>query len=215
MPPGNWWVHPSYLATSHCHIPSQGEDILDRSSELIYTGEMAWIYQPYGRNQQRVFFLFDHQMVLCKKVIPPPSSLRDMGTSGGTSPSFFIIPSSQWSRLKLMGEKKEISRNSTSGSLVWHEDHRQSWLKGSETLKLYILSCYLYYHLPSCPSWWFFSLSSTNNWQPVGLYQLLKIVNISIPVGQQWLPCAPPPISTLMTLVIWPPDCHKNQQGAS
>uniref|UniRef100_A0AC11CE31 Uncharacterized protein n=1 Tax=Ovis aries TaxID=9940 RepID=A0AC11CE31_SHEEP len=36
-------------------------------SELIYTGEMAWIYQPYGRNQQRVFFLFDHQMVLCKK----------------------------------------------------------------------------------------------------------------------------------------------------
>lgn len=46
----------------------QGDDILDRSSELIYTGEMSWIYQPYGRNQQRVFFLFDHQMVLCKKV---------------------------------------------------------------------------------------------------------------------------------------------------
>ncbi|XP_069896300.1 rho guanine nucleotide exchange factor 9 isoform X3 [Dipodomys merriami] len=45
----------------------EGDDILDRSSELIYTGEMAWIYQPYGRNQQRVFFLFDHQMVLCKK----------------------------------------------------------------------------------------------------------------------------------------------------
>ncbi|XP_010081970.1 PREDICTED: rho guanine nucleotide exchange factor 9-like, partial [Pterocles gutturalis] len=44
-----------------------GDDILDRSSELIYTGEMSWIYQPYGRNQQRVFFLFDHQMVLCKK----------------------------------------------------------------------------------------------------------------------------------------------------
>lgn len=75
------------LLTVTC--PSQGEDILDRSSELIYTGEMAWIYQPYGRNQQRVFFLFDHQMVLCKKVIPPSSPLRDMNTSGGTSPSFF------------------------------------------------------------------------------------------------------------------------------
>ncbi|MGH0164870.1 UNVERIFIED_CONTAM: hypothetical protein FKN15_000863 [Acipenser sinensis] len=46
----------------------EGDDILDRSSELIYTGEMSWIYQPYGRNQQRVFFLFDHQLVLCKKV---------------------------------------------------------------------------------------------------------------------------------------------------
>ncbi|XP_051514363.1 rho guanine nucleotide exchange factor 9b isoform X1 [Myxocyprinus asiaticus] len=45
----------------------EGDDILDRSSELIYTGEMVWIYQPYGRSQHRVFFLFDHQLVLCKK----------------------------------------------------------------------------------------------------------------------------------------------------
>ena len=74
---------------------SQGEDILDRSSELIYTGEMAWIYQPYGRNQQRVFFLFAHQMVLCKKVTPPLSSLREMGTSGTQDPSYTSSPSSK------------------------------------------------------------------------------------------------------------------------
>lgn len=71
---------------------SQGEDILDRSSELIYTGEMAWIYQPYGRNQQRVFFLFDHQMVLCKKVTPTPSFLREMGTSEASAPPFPSSP---------------------------------------------------------------------------------------------------------------------------
>lgn len=51
-----------------CICNLQGDDILDRSSELIYTGEMQWVYQPYGRQQQRVFFLFDHQLVLCKKV---------------------------------------------------------------------------------------------------------------------------------------------------
>uniref|UniRef100_A0A4W3JA85 Rho guanine nucleotide exchange factor 9 n=2 Tax=Callorhinchus milii TaxID=7868 RepID=A0A4W3JA85_CALMI len=45
----------------------EGDDVLDRSSELIYSGEMTWIYQPYGRNQQRMFFLFDHQLVMCKK----------------------------------------------------------------------------------------------------------------------------------------------------
>lgn len=87
-------ISPAWLPlTVTC--PPQGEDILDRSSELIYTGEMAWIYQPYGRNQQRVFFLFDHQMVLCKKVTLPPSSLREMGTSGGTGPTLCIIPRSQ------------------------------------------------------------------------------------------------------------------------
>lgn len=75
--------------------PFQGEDILDRSSELIYTGEMAWIYQPYGRNQQRVFFLFDHQMVLCKKVTLPLSSLREMVTSEGTRPFLTVIPCSK------------------------------------------------------------------------------------------------------------------------
>lgn len=102
---GDGSIPPAWLPlTVTC--PSQGEDILDRSSELIYTGEMAWIYQPYGRNQQRVFFLFDHQMVLCKKVITPSSSLRDMSTSGDTSLSPFIIPKLSIKWAKTMGQKQ-------------------------------------------------------------------------------------------------------------
>ncbi|XP_043913660.1 rho guanine nucleotide exchange factor 9 isoform X3 [Protopterus annectens] len=57
----------------------EGDDILDRSSELIYTGEMSWIYQPYGRTQQRVFFLFDHQLILCKKDLIRRDSLYYKG----------------------------------------------------------------------------------------------------------------------------------------
>ncbi|XP_036372491.1 uncharacterized protein LOC118769473 isoform X2 [Megalops cyprinoides] len=45
----------------------EGEDILSRSSDLIFSGEMTKISQPHAKSQQRMFFLFDHQMVYCKK----------------------------------------------------------------------------------------------------------------------------------------------------
>ncbi|XP_067291661.1 spermatogenesis-associated protein 13 isoform X2 [Pseudorasbora parva] len=43
-----------------------GDDVLTRSSELIHSGELTRIVRP-GKTQQRSYFLFDHQLVFCKK----------------------------------------------------------------------------------------------------------------------------------------------------
>ncbi|KAL1006663.1 hypothetical protein UPYG_G00075090 [Umbra pygmaea] len=45
----------------------EGDDILSKSSDLIFSGELTKISQPHTKSQQRMFFLFDHQMVYCKK----------------------------------------------------------------------------------------------------------------------------------------------------
>ncbi|XP_063340589.1 rho guanine nucleotide exchange factor 4 isoform X1 [Pelmatolapia mariae] len=45
----------------------EGEDVLSRSSELIFSGELTKLSLPQAKSQQRMFFLFDHQMVYCKK----------------------------------------------------------------------------------------------------------------------------------------------------
>ncbi|KAM8823619.1 rho guanine nucleotide exchange factor 4 isoform 4-T4 [Spinachia spinachia] len=45
----------------------EGEDVLSRSSDLIFSGELSKLSHPHARSQQRMFFLFDHQMVYCKK----------------------------------------------------------------------------------------------------------------------------------------------------
>ncbi|XP_075057803.1 rho guanine nucleotide exchange factor 4 [Mixophyes fleayi] len=47
----------------------EGEDILTRSSELIHSGELTKFSQLQSKGQQRIFFLFDHQIVYCKKDI--------------------------------------------------------------------------------------------------------------------------------------------------
>ncbi|CAH1245346.1 ARHGEF9 [Branchiostoma lanceolatum] len=45
----------------------EGDDVLDRSSQLIYNGDVRVITTARGKVQDRTLFLFDHQMVFCKK----------------------------------------------------------------------------------------------------------------------------------------------------
>ncbi|XP_026860267.2 spermatogenesis-associated protein 13 isoform X2 [Electrophorus electricus] len=44
----------------------EGEDVLSQSSELIHSGELTRVVRA-GKTQQRSAFLFDHQLVFCKK----------------------------------------------------------------------------------------------------------------------------------------------------
>uniref|UniRef100_A0A8C8RS63 SPT13 protein n=1 Tax=Pelusios castaneus TaxID=367368 RepID=A0A8C8RS63_9SAUR len=44
----------------------EGQDVLARSSELIHSGDLTKVSKQ-GKSQQRIFFLFDHQLVFCKK----------------------------------------------------------------------------------------------------------------------------------------------------
>ncbi|XP_037311411.2 spermatogenesis-associated protein 13 isoform X2 [Pungitius pungitius] len=44
----------------------EGPDVLELSSDLIHSGELTRVLRQ-GKMQQRSFFLFDHQLVFCKK----------------------------------------------------------------------------------------------------------------------------------------------------
>ncbi|XP_059175095.1 uncharacterized protein LOC131955133 isoform X2 [Physella acuta] len=51
----------------------EGPDTLEHSSELIYSGELNKINHA-GWSQERYFFLFDHQLIYCKKDLLKKSS---------------------------------------------------------------------------------------------------------------------------------------------
>ena len=45
----------------------QGPSLIEQSSELIHCGELTKV-SGGGWKQQRLVFLFDHQLVYCKRV---------------------------------------------------------------------------------------------------------------------------------------------------
>ncbi|XP_052219346.1 uncharacterized protein LOC127836694 isoform X3 [Dreissena polymorpha] len=53
-------------AWQHSVVDWEGGDLLERSSELIFSGELTKVNSA-GWAQERAFFLFDHQIIYCKK----------------------------------------------------------------------------------------------------------------------------------------------------
>ncbi|XP_025079612.1 rho guanine nucleotide exchange factor 4-like isoform X2 [Pomacea canaliculata] len=69
----------------------EGPDILEGSSELIYSGELNKI-NANGWSQERYFFLFDHQLVYCKKDLLKKNSFGYKGRVNIDQSEIFNIP---------------------------------------------------------------------------------------------------------------------------
>ena len=60
------WSYAYVFTRNHFIPPPQGDSILESSTEMVHSGELHKISK--GHSQERHFFLFDHQLIYCKKV---------------------------------------------------------------------------------------------------------------------------------------------------
>lgn len=80
----------TYIPVCLKPFSSQGEDVLARSSELIHSGELTRVVR--GKTQQRSFFLFDHQLVFCKKDVLRRDLLHYRGRLDMDTTAFQDLP---------------------------------------------------------------------------------------------------------------------------
>nr|XP_055038669.1 spermatogenesis-associated protein 13 isoform X1 [Misgurnus anguillicaudatus] len=78
-----------------------GDDVLTRSSELIHSGELTRIVR-HGKTQQRSYFLFDHQLVFCKKDVLRRDLLHYRGRLDSDHLEVIDLPDGRHSDLGLL-----------------------------------------------------------------------------------------------------------------
>ncbi|XP_012945492.1 spermatogenesis-associated protein 13 [Aplysia californica] len=94
----------------------EGSDILEESSELIYSGELHKINHA-GWSQERYFFLFDHQLIYCKKDLLKKSTFGYKGRIGMDSCQVVNIPDGRDSQYNV----------SVRNAWKLHDSHKDKW----------------------------------------------------------------------------------------
>ena len=99
--------------TLSCSFRPQSPDLLETSSELIYCGELTKVNSS-GWSQERIFFLFDFQIIYCKKV--SSCVLLTFLRRNGIASLYACI---QYYRYELKGQKTLILIDLKQKSVMW------------------------------------------------------------------------------------------------
>ncbi|XP_029550866.1 spermatogenesis-associated protein 13 isoform X4 [Salmo trutta] len=112
----------------------EGADVLERSSELIHSGELTRIVRQGNKTQQRSFFLFDHQLVFCKKDVLRRDLLHYRGRLDMDNTSVLQMPDGRDPELGILLRNALRLRNSSTLETLCYlccrkPQDRQRWLQ--------------------------------------------------------------------------------------
>ncbi|XP_064805529.1 spermatogenesis-associated protein 13 isoform X2 [Oncorhynchus masou masou] len=112
----------------------EGADVLECSSELIHSGELTRIVRQGNKTQQRSFFLFDHQLVFCKKDVLRRDLLHYRGRLDMDNTSVLQMPDGRDPELGILLKNALRLRNSSTLETLCYlccrkPQDRQRWLQ--------------------------------------------------------------------------------------
>ncbi|KAK3095993.1 hypothetical protein FSP39_021809 [Pinctada imbricata] len=99
----------------------QGANLIEESSELIYSGEMYKVNSA-GWSQERCFFLFDHQLIYCKKDLLKRNGYSYRGRVDLDDCEYNVTVKNGWKLHETVRDKWYLLYTKT-------ETEKQKWLK--------------------------------------------------------------------------------------